>query len=66
MPAGTASGYAFICTHGGEAIGKAETQSPRRDAPTAGSTETPSAQGARDLHAGMSVDGSFNHSGSRH
>ena len=30
MQAGTTSGYAFICTHGGEAIGKVKTQSPRR------------------------------------
>ena len=30
MQAGTASGYAFICTHGREAIGKVKTQSPRR------------------------------------
>ena len=30
MQAGTASGYAFICTHGGEAIGRVKTQSPRR------------------------------------
>ena len=66
MQAGTASGYAFICTHGEEDIGKAKTQPPAGCAPTADAKETPSAQGARDLHAGMSVNRSFNHSGSRH
>ena len=30
MQADTASGYASICTPGGEAIGKVKTQSPRR------------------------------------
>ena len=30
MQADTASGYASICTHGGEAIEKEKTQSPRQ------------------------------------
>ena len=64
LQAGTESGYAFTCTHGGGATGTDPVTPTGTHQLTTGAKETPSAQGERELHSGMSVNGPFRHSGS--